>query len=254
MPQRPRPTGAGRARAAPGPAAPRKKRPRVTREGDSRAPATPPVRSGKSFAGRVKARRGAATASVTPATLTPTPTPAPSSSAPPRPRPQRDPDPGFVAVGRVLAPFGVKGELKVQSLTDNPARFRARSRIWAGQQLVTIVEAREAQGYVYLRLKGFHDRTSIERFRHAILQIPEADLPALPEGEHYRFQLVGLTVVDRDGAGIGTLDEVIETGANDVYRVRRADGTDLLLAAVADVVLEIDVEAGRMVVDPPEWR
>ena len=148
----------------------------------------PPVRSGKSFAGRVKARRAAASPAPAPTA------PAPAEAAPEgaRRRAQRDPDAGFVAVGRVLGPFGLKGELKVQSLTDNPARFRARSRLWAGQQPVTIVDAREAQGYVYLRLKGFHDRTSVERFRQAMLQIPETELPALPEGEYYRFQLLGL--------------------------------------------------------------
>jgi 16S rRNA processing protein RimM len=154
----------------------------------------------------------------------------------------------------VLGPFGVKGELKVQPLTDNPRRFAAKARVWAGEQLVTIAASREAGGYVYLRLKGFPDRTSAERFRQALLQVPEESLPALPEGEYYRFQLIGLQVFDREGARLGTLDEVIETGANDVYRVRRADGIDLLLPALDNVILSVDLAAKRMMVDPPEWR
>jgi 16S rRNA processing protein RimM len=159
-----------------------------------------------------------------------------------------------VAVGRILSPFGLKGELKVQPLTDNPRRFAVRSKLWAGGQPVTILKSREAQGYVYLMLKGFADRSSVDRFRHAMLQVPEDRLPPLPDGEFYRFQLAGLTVVDPHGAVLGTLDEVIETGANDVYRIRTAEGADVLLPARNDVILSIDLANKRMVVDPPDWR
>jgi 16S rRNA processing protein RimM len=171
-----------------------------------------------------------------------------------RTKPQTSPDEGYVAVGRVLAPFGLLGELKVQALTDNPRRFAPKAKLWAGMQPVSIAKMREAQGYVYLMLKGFNDRTSVERFRHAILQVPESSLPPLEEGEYYRFQLIGLRVVTPDGAQLGTLDEIIETGANDVYRVRTSDGADVLLPARADVILSINLDAGEMLVDPPAWR
>ena len=173
---------------------------------------------------------------------------------PPALRPQAEPDPGYVAVGRVLGPFGLKGELKVQALSDNADRFTAKAKLWAGQQPVTVAKAREAQGHLYLTFKGVPDRESADKFRHALLQIPESELPPLPEGEYYRFQLVGLTVVNRDGALLGTLDEIIETGANDVYRVHPAEGADLLLPALADVIVSTDLAEKRMVVDPPEWR
>jgi 16S rRNA processing protein RimM len=178
-----------------------------------------------------------------------------AASAPPATaKPQQEPDDGYVAVGRVLGPFGLKGELRVQALTDNPDRFAAKARVFAGLQPVTIAASREAQGHLYLKLKGFPDRASTEKFRHALLQVPEAALPPLPDGEYYRFQLIGLEVVTRDGAALGTLDEIIETGANDVYRVRAAGGTDVLLPALADVIVSIDLEAKRMVADPPDWR
>ena len=159
-----------------------------------------------------------------------------------------------MAVGRVLGPFGLKGELKVQALTDNPQRFAAKSRLWAGEQPVTVAGSREAGGHLYVLLKGFADRASVERFRHALLQVPEDALPPLPEGQYYRFQLLGLVVVDRDGSTLGTLDEVIETGANDVYRVRTPAGEDILLPALDDVIVRIDLAAKRMLVDPPLWR
>ncbi len=154
----------------------------------------------------------------------------------------------------MLAPFGLKGELKVQSLSDNEARFAPKSKLWAGDAPVTVAKSRVAAGHLYLMLKGFAARTSVERFRGALLQVPESMLPPLEEGEHYRFELIGLTVVTRDGATLGTLEEIIETGANDVYRVRSSDGSDVLLPALRDVIVSIDLEAKRMIVDPPEWR
>lgn len=159
-----------------------------------------------------------------------------------------------MAVGRVLAPFGLKGELKVQALTDNPRRFAPRSKLFAGDQPVTVLKSREAQGHVFLTLKGYADRSSVDRFRHAMLQVPEAELEPLPEGEYYRFQLIGLTVTGRDGAALGTLDEIIETGVNDVYRVRTPDGDDILIPALDDIIVSVDLAAKRMIVDPPEWR
>jgi 16S rRNA processing protein RimM len=182
-----------------------------------------------------------------------TSTPMPKNTTTAGPKPQREPDEGYVAVGRVQAPFGLKGELKVMSLTDNPDRFLPKAKLWAGQQPVTIASVREAQGYVYLMLKGFTDRSSVDKFRHALLQVPETELPELEEGEYYRFQLLGLTVVDEAGVELGALAEVIETGATDVYRVRDAEGKDTLLSATADVIVSVDLAAKRMVVDPPAW-
>lgn len=141
----------------------------------------------------------------------------------------------------------------MQALTDNPHRFAPRSKLWAGTQPLRVLKSREAQGYVYVSFKGFPDRTSVERFRHAILQIPEESLPSLDDGEFYRYQLVGLNVVNREGADVGVLEEVIETGANDVYRVR-TQGGDLLLPARNDVILHVDLQAKKMTVDPPDWR
>ena len=154
----------------------------------------------------------------------------------------------------MLGPFGLKGELKVQALSDNADRFKAKAKLWAGQQPVTVAKAREAQGHLYLTFKGFPDRESVDKFRHALLQIPETELQPLPEGEYYRFQLIGLAVVNRDGGALGTLDEIIATGANDVYRVHPAEGADVLIPALADVILSVDLAARRMVVDPPDWR
>jgi len=93
----------------------------------------------------------------------------------------------------------------VQSLTDNADRFAPKSKLWADQQPVTVAKSRSAGGHLYLTLKGYPDRSSVDRFRGALLQIPESMLPDLREGEYYRYQLLGLTVVDLEGAVIGEL-------------------------------------------------
>lgn len=154
----------------------------------------------------------------------------------------------------MLSAFGLRGEVKVQELTDNDERFAPKSHLFAGKTPVTVAASRYAQGFVYLTFEGYPDRTSVEPLRHALLQVPEAELPTLPEGEHYRFELIGIDVVDRTGTALGTLEEIIETGANDVYRIRAADGSDVLLPALDDVIVSIDLATKRMVVDPPPWR
>jgi len=104
-----------------------------------------------------------------------------------------------------------------------------------------------------VRFEGLLDRTAVEHLRGVMLEVLESDLPPLPEGEYYRHQLIGLTVVDTEGRVLGTLEQVLETGANDVYLVRTPDGGELLLPATEDVVPTVDIPAKRVVVSPPDW-
>jgi 16S rRNA processing protein RimM len=80
------------------------------------------------------------------------------------------------------------------------------------------------------------------------------ELPALSDGQYYHHQLVGLKAVLEDGAEIGTLTEIMETGANDVYVVTDAAGKELLLPAIDPVILRVDLSAKQIVVKPPEWE
>jgi 16S rRNA processing protein RimM len=158
-----------------------------------------------------------------------------------------------IVVGRILGPHGVRGEVKVEPLTDNPARFRRGSRLFAGDQTLTVAAARQAERHLLVRFESLLDRTAVARLRGVMLEVLESELPALPEGEYYRHQLIGLTVVDTEGHTLGTLEQVLETGANDVYVVRTPDGGELLLPATPEVVLRMDANAGRLVVSPPDW-
>jgi 16S rRNA processing protein RimM len=165
-------------------------------------------------------------------------------------RPSPEAHEGLIAVGFVRGPRGTDGELKVESLTDNPERFRPGAVLRAGAQLFTVRSLREHRGVLLLRFEGIHSREQAEGLRSLLLEVPETDLAALDEGEYYRFQLIGLEVRDTAGNVLGRLEEVLETGANDVYIVRDAE-SELLVPAVEPVVQNIDLSRGRIVIEVP---
>lgn len=156
--------------------------------------------------------------------------------------------PGHVAVGRVATASGVSGVLKVNPLVDKRERLdRGRSVALAGQSR-TIEASRWHKGHAYLKLSGVDDRESAFALRGRLLTIPESELDPLPEGQYYRFQLIGLSVTTTAGEPLGEVADVITTGANDVYVVRGQRG-EVLVPATAEVVREIDVEGGRMLIE-----
>jgi 16S rRNA processing protein RimM len=169
-------------------------------------------------------------------------------------RPQAEPDPGFVAVGRILGPHGLGGEVKVQSLTDNPDRLVPGAQVFAADEQLTIASARSAGQHLYLTFRDHSDRDSVEPLRHRILQVHESDLSRPGGGEYYRFELIGLQAFDRSGTPLGRVAEIIETGSNDVLRIETSDGPDLLVPLLTDTLISVDLEARRITLDPPEWR
>jgi 16S rRNA processing protein RimM len=152
-------------------------------------------------------------------------------------------------VGRVLGAHGTKGALRVESLSDVPGRFAPGAAVWLQAVRRVIQSCAPGRGGLVLKLEGIDDRKTAEQMKDEVLEVPESERPPLPPGSYYTDELIGLTVVDPEGRLIGTLDEVLETGANDVYVVRGPQG-ETLLPAVDDVVLEIDLERRRMVARP----
>jgi 16S rRNA processing protein RimM len=97
-----------------------------------------------------------------------------------------------------------------------------------------------------MRLEGCSDREQAERFRAQDILIPLADADELPEGTYFHWQIIGLRVITESGDDLGEITEIIETGANDVYVVKRDSGQDLLLPAIEEVILDVDQERGRI--------
>ena len=166
--------------------------------------------------------------------------------------PDRMPRDGFRAVGVVERPRGLKGELKALPLTDFPERFDPGAQIYIAGEPRTVARSQWHKGRVFLFLDGVADQAAAETLRGELIEVPELDRPPGQDSFWYIDEIEGLQVRTADGDDLGAVREVLQTGANDVYIVDRAPQRDLLVPALRDVVLEIDIEAGTMTVDLPE--
>jgi 16S rRNA processing protein RimM len=162
---------------------------------------------------------------------------------------------GYVAVGRITSAHGLKGEIKVEMLTDFPEeRFAPGQQLAMGRELkpVTITGQRQHGGGILLLLAQLHDRTAAEALRDEWLYVPEDATAELPADTYWIHEIVGLHVKTEEGVLLGAITEVLPTGANDVYEVQPAAGEPFLIPAIAEVVRSVDLLTGVMVVRLPE--
>ena len=150
-------------------------------------------------------------------------------------------------VGAVAGTHGLKGELKIFPMTDDPRRFKKGVALildtGRGDLDLTVESARQQGRFVILRCQEITSIEEAERFRGKPLYVRREDAIPLREGEHYVADLIGMRVVDEEGTLLGTMTDVIETGANDVYAMDRADGSgEALFPAIAECVLSISEE------------
>jgi 16S rRNA processing protein RimM len=157
-------------------------------------------------------------------------------------------EPAFLAVGKIRRPHGVNGDVLVEIYTDFPERLLPKMILYVGEnhQAVTVARRREHKDGLLLAFEKYSTPEAVGVFRNQILYSDRKDSPKLAKGEFYQYELLGLIVSDESGSELGTLSEVIETGANDVYVVTDKTGRELLLPAIQDVVLEIDLELKTM--------
>ena len=172
---------------------------------------------------------------------------------------ERTPEPRYLAVGLVVGAHGLLGELKVNLLTDDPHRFGRLERVLIGPEGTEpvarpLVSYRLHKGRVLLRLQGCDDRAAAETLRGYLVQVPFDEAILLEEGEYFEHQILGLDVWTASGRDLGRVTEIIYTGANEVYVVRGtgAERRELLIPAIKDVVLEVDPDTGRLVVELPQ--
>lgn len=159
-------------------------------------------------------------------------------------------EPEWVAVGRIARPHGVKGEVSVMPLSDVASRFHVGSRMFAGaaeDRPLTVSSSRPHAGRVLLAFDEVSDRKAAEELRGEYLFVPAASTPPLPHGEYWPHQLIGCQVMTEDGRALGPIREVLRTQANDVWVAAGPDG-EVLIPALVDIVLSVDVEARRVVV------
>ncbi len=158
-------------------------------------------------------------------------------------------EPQFLAVGRIIRPHGVHGELRVEVHTAYPERFGVYKQVFVGDAHTPfrIKAHRFHTGFVLLTLQGIDSRTLAEPLRDQWLWISLDDAIPLQEGEYYVHQVLDMRVVTVDGEALGRVSEIIETGANDVYVVQGARG-EILLPVIPDVIVQVDVPNRQMTV------
>ena len=179
------------------------------------------------------------------------------------PEPPSPPPSDFlIAVGRILGAHGRDGEIRVRSTSDVPGRFEEGQVLILSKDgmipeeetyRISISRTTVSKGNVelILALQGYHDRDLALKFAGYWLCVAQSEVPPAEEGEYFHYQLLGLKVRTQEGEELGTLAEILETGANDVYVVTGGE-KELLVPAVGHVVREIDIDAGLIVVDLPE--
>jgi 16S rRNA processing protein RimM len=158
--------------------------------------------------------------------------------------------PEFLAVGRILRPHGVRGNLVVTAESEVIKSITPGSQIFLGPEYIPFSVRTFAlhRGQYLLGLEKLNSRDDAELYRDSTLYIRFENTSPLPENVYYYWQLLGLDVRSDEDEHLGTLTEIIETGANDVYLVRSDTGDELLLPAIESVVQSIDLEKNIMIV------
>ena len=157
----------------------------------------------------------------------------------------------YLKIGTISTTHGLKGEVKVFPATDLE-RFEDLSYVLldTGREKLrlNIEQVRYFKNLVILKFEEFTDISDVEKYRGKELWIPREDAQPLEENEYYIGDLIGMEVLDEMDRRIGKIQDVLQSGANDVYVISREDKEDLLLPAIHDCVLSVDVENARMCV------
>jgi len=163
----------------------------------------------------------------------------------------RQPELRYLAIGRVVRAHGLHGEVSVTILTEFPERFETTEWVYLGNEFEATPYRLERYRWhkknLLLTLSGVANRTQAEQLRGQFVQVPLEEAVPLPEGTYYLYQLIGLQVITVDGQSLGSVHDILETGANDVYVVE-GDERQILLPAIDDVIQSVDIEAGQIVV------
>lgn len=160
-------------------------------------------------------------------------------------------DPGnLVSIGKIVGTHGYKGTVKVIPLTDFPERFKNLQQVYLnrnGTVTQVAVESSNVNNQPFLiKLEGIESKEEAQTYRGSLLMVEEKDVFPLPAGVYYHFQLQGLKVYDSERGLLGTLTQILETGANDVYVVDSPRYGEILIPAIRDVIEAVDLDQGEM--------
>jgi len=156
----------------------------------------------------------------------------------------------FLQVGVIASTHGIKGEVKVFPTTDDVKRYTQLKKVIldTGKEKIDleISQVRFFKQYAIVKFKGIDDINDVEKYKKASLLIPREEAVPLEEDEYFIADLIGLKAISDEGEDLGTLTDVLQTGANDVYVIQSLEGKELLVPAIGQCVLKIDLEEKMM--------
>ena len=156
----------------------------------------------------------------------------------------------LLQVGVITQTHGVRGEVKVFPTTDDPARFKPLKQVVLDTGKETLALEVESvkffKQFVILKFKGYDNINDIERYKRCPLLVERDDAVPLEEDEYYIADMIGMEVVTEDGNSFGTLKDVMETGANDVYVIESKEHGEVLVPAIKECILDVDIERQRL--------
>ena len=156
--------------------------------------------------------------------------------------------PEYIVIGRILAPWGIKGKLKVEVATDFPQRFVPTSTVYIDCQPVIIESTEWHKGKAIVKLNTVNDIDDAQKLLGKSIEIHHSQVSLLPDGQYYHFQLIGLEVWTTQGELLGNVTEILTAESNDNYVVSGARG-EVLIPAIDDVVKSIDLDKGRVTIE-----
>lgn len=158
-------------------------------------------------------------------------------------------DESTVAVGRITRAHGVQGELAVLVISEVPGRFADGETVWLEDgRTLTVESSRPHKDRLLVRFREVQTREQAEALQRALLVVPESLSPELPEGSWWDHRIIGCAIETDTGRALGTVHDVIHTAANDVWSAVDDEGTETLIPALRDVILDVDMDAKRIVV------
>ena len=158
----------------------------------------------------------------------------------------------LLQVGVITSTHGIRGEVKVFPTTDDPNRFRKLKQVildTGKEQLeMEIASVKFFKNMVIVKFKGIDDINDVEKYRKAGIYVTRENAIPLGENEYFIADLIGLHVISDDEEELGVIDDVLQTGANDVYIVKKEQTPDLLIPAIKDCIKNVNIEEGTMIV------
>lgn len=154
-------------------------------------------------------------------------------------------------VGYVLKPQGIKGEIKIKSISPDPERFKALKKVFIKREILetySIESIRISDKFVFLKLAGINSRNDSEALRGYDVLIDNSDIISLSSDEYFVHDLIGCQVITEDGIVLGKLFEVSHISSNDIYVVKNDAGKEMLIPAIKEVIKQVDTKNKKIIV------